>query len=121
MLLRKKMHAHESNHHLYSIHILVIIPRRVVDAFGSRSLSFFRACRLLSPTPATFRFFYHIELGRRLRCRGQTAQVLRLFPSPTYIYFILYLYHFIRYSMLHTFLSPNSSNTSHDLLEFALV
>lgn len=115
------MHAHESNHHLYSIHILVIIPRRVVDAFGSRSLSFFRACRLLSPTPATFRFFYHIELGRRLRCRGQTAQVLRLFPSPTYIYFILYLYHFIRYSMLHTFLSPNSSNTSHGLLEFALV
>jgi len=31
-------------HHLYNIHILVVIPRRVVDAFGPRFLTFFFLC-----------------------------------------------------------------------------
>lgn len=61
------------SHHLYSIHIFAIIPRRVVDAFGSRfRLSFMLAVCFLLP-------LLLLELGRRLRCREQTAQVSRLF------------------------------------------
>ena len=44
-------------HHLYNIHIFLIIPRRVVDAFGPCFLSFMLAiCFLLLST--TLRFFY---------------------------------------------------------------
>jgi hypothetical protein len=68
-------------HHLYDIHILVIISRRVVDAFGPcfLSLSFMLAVCFPLPTPITLRTFLSLssvlELGRRER----TAQVSRSF------------------------------------------
>lgn len=73
-------------HHLYNIHILVIISRRVVDAFGPCFLTFSHAFHLLSLAPATTLLFsYLLELGRRLRCRVGTAQVLRLFFLSSYL------------------------------------
>jgi len=92
-------------HHLYNIHILVIISRHVVDVFGSR---------FLSPSCLPFAFFYPhyltillslllaLEMGCRLRCRGQAARVLRVscFSFP-HIYFVFYLYDLIPRSMLH--------------------
>lgn len=70
-------------HQLYSIHILVIIPRGVVDALCPVvSLSFMLAV-CFPYFPAALRFFYPLELGRRLRCQKQTARVSRLLSFST--------------------------------------
>jgi len=45
-------------HHLYNIHILVIISRRVVDAFLVLVFSLIRVCHLLSLTNTTLQFLY---------------------------------------------------------------
>ena len=74
----------------------------------------FFGTRFLSPSCLPFAFSYQhyltiplslplaLELGRRLRCRGQTARFLRVsrssFPN---IRFVFYLYDFIPRSMLH--------------------
>ena len=65
--------------------------------------------------PFAFSYLYYLttllslplvlELGRRLRCREQTAHSLR-FPASPHICFVLYLYDFILYSMLHTLPPP---------------
>lgn len=76
-------------HHLYNIHILVIISRRVVDAFGPVFSSSPSCLPPALPYPPllydSFISFLSLELGRRLRCRDQMAQVSRsfffLFPS----------------------------------------
>lgn len=97
-------------HHLYSIHILVIISRRVVDAFGLCFLSL--SCLMFAfSRPHYFTILLSVsflELGRRLRCREQTAQVSRVFffPLSPRIYFVPYLYDFVFYSMLHTLPPP---------------
>lgn len=70
------------DHHLYNIHILAIIPRGVVDAFDPCFLTLFRACRLLSLTPPTLRYFYLLESGHRLWCREQAHYIYPFWGTP---------------------------------------
>ena len=115
------MHTPIPYHHLYDIHILVLISFRAVDVFGSCFHSPFHVCHLLSYLYYFTTLLYHslvLELGRRLRCRGQTAQALRVFFSFLHICFVLYLYGFILNSMLRTPFPPTPRPIPKPLLVF---
>jgi hypothetical protein len=89
-------------HHLYNIDILVINPRRVVDAFDLCFL--IHVCRLLSLTYSTI--LLSLRAGPSIAVSRTSGPGFATFSS-TGIYFVLYLYHFIRRcSMLHTFSRP---------------
>jgi hypothetical protein len=61
---------------IFLLLILAVLSTLLTFVFSSM----FAGC-FLSPT---LRFFYLLELGRRLQCRGRAAQVLRLFLPPVF-------------------------------------
>ncbi|KAF9787841.1 hypothetical protein BJ322DRAFT_584112 [Thelephora terrestris] len=83
-----------SYHHLYDIHILVIIPRRVVDVFGPCSLSLSLLCLPFAfSCPCYLTILLSHRVGPSTAVSRRAAHVLRLFPCPARIYLIVYLYH----------------------------
>jgi hypothetical protein len=80
------------DHHLYNIHIPVIIPRRVVDAFVSCSLPPFVLAVCCCLAPATLRFFYlfHFRVGPSTavsKTNGPSFATLILLPPIFTSYF----------------------------------
>lgn len=106
MLLRMKMHVHNSISSSVRYSYSVIIPRRVVDVFGP--------CFLLpSCLPCAFPYPCYCTILLSLRI-GPPIAVSRVRPGfcdflPSPICFLLYLYNLIHYSMLLVSPSPSGS------------
>jgi hypothetical protein len=95
-------------HHLYDIHILVIISRRVVDAFGPcfLSLSFMLAVAFHYPPPLLYEPFISF-LGFRV---GPSIAV----SSSFFVLFTIYLalVWFRDFSMLQSLVPPTPESAS---------